>query len=146
MRKLVFSLLMITLVSVQADPPRTLLKAPPRIGSREFKELVLTGSVTVDGGKLGPGGPTSPHYTIRPGRFVPVSEDEDYIYCQAQGGFAEGMGQPGGLRLHKTFPDVVDGYLGNANYPKMELHQYLRLDPAAVRKIRVQYAKTATNG
>jgi hypothetical protein len=137
---------MIALVRVQADPPRTLLKTPPRIGGREFKELVLTGSVTLDGGKLGPGGPTTPQYTIRPGRFVPVSEDESYIYCQAQGGFAEGMGQPGGLRLNKTYPDVVDGYLGNANYPKMQLHLYLRLDPAAVRKIRVQYVKAGTKG
>ena len=130
-------------VSVNAEPPRTKLKNPPQIGGRVVKELVLAKSVYMGpGGPVGHGGPTFPgDYIIRPNRFVPVSEDPDFVYYQAQGGFTEGTSGQGGLRVSKTYPDKVYAYFGDARYPNIELSSWQTLLPGDVRKIRVHYAR-----
>src|SRR5437870_1422548 len=60
--------------AAKAEPPRTALKAPPRIGGREVKDLVLTAPVNM-GTPLPPGLPVVRIFTVKPNRFVPVSED-----------------------------------------------------------------------
>lgn len=157
-RLLVGIVLLLITASGKAEPPRTELKTPPRINGRVVKDLLLSDSVFMGGGpgadprlagrggaSKAPGGPTFPgNYMIKPNRFVPVSEDPYYVYYQADGSFREGSGQPGGLRLSKTYPDQVYAYFGDARYPKIKLSCWQPLLPGDVRKIRVRYADEAT--
>ena len=136
---LLFIVLAVSITSAKAEPPRTALKAPPRIGGREVKELVLTAPVNM-GSPLPPGLPTVRIFTIKPGRFVPVSENPSDVYYQAEGGFAEGTGEPGGLRVSKIYPDKVCAYWGNGRYLKIKLSSYDCMPPGDVRKIRVRFA------
>ncbi len=102
---LLLSILLIGVASsASADPPRGPLKTSPRIGGREVKELVLTAPVQM-GEPLPPGLPTVRTYTISPNRFAPVSEDVNAVYYQADGTFAEGNHDTGGLRVSKAYPD-----------------------------------------
>jgi hypothetical protein len=118
------------------------LKTPPRISGRVVKELMLATSVYMgSGGPSVPGGPTMPgNYAIRANRFIPVSEDPDYVYYQANGSFAEGGSAQGGLRMSKIYPDQVFAYFGDGRYPKIKLNCWQPLLPGDVRKIRVRYA------
>ncbi|MDQ6911412.1 MAG: hypothetical protein M3128_00870 [Verrucomicrobiota bacterium] len=125
---------------VNAEEPRTLLKAPPRINGREVKELILTAPVSF-GGSLGRGMPIIRNYTVKPGRFVPVSENEWYVHYQAAGALSEGNGEPGGLAMDKKYPDRILTYWGDAHYPKIKLMSYDVFSPADARKIRVHYVK-----
>lgn len=131
--------LLLAAARVHAQNP-TLLKTPPRIGGRAVKELVLTAPVRF-GGSLGPGMPTIRNYTVKAGTFLPVSEDQWSVYYQAKGALSEGNGEPGGLRVNKTYPDRVSTYWGDAHYPKMKLTSYDVFTPADARKIRVHYAR-----
>lgn len=136
---LLLGALLLTAVTVQSEPPRTALKSPPQIAGRGVKELVLTAPVRL-GAPLGPGMPTVRVYTVRPNRFVPVSEDDWYVYYQADGALAEGSGQTGGLCVSKKYPDRVATYWGNARYLKIKVSGgYDVLSPADVKKIRVRY-------
>lgn len=129
--------------SAGAEPPRTALKAAPRIGGREVRELVLTAPVNM-GAPLPPGLPTVRIFTIKPNRFVPVSEDPSDVYYQAEGSLAEGSGEPGGLRVSKIYPDKVCAYWGNGYYLKIKLSSYDCMLPGDVRKIRVRFAQART--
>lgn len=126
--------------SAKSETPRTLLKAPPRINGREVKELILTAPVRF-GGSLGRGMPTIRNYTVKPGRFVPVSEDEWYVHYQAAGALSEGNGEPGGLAMDKKYPDRILTYWGDAHYPNIKLMSYDVFSPADARKVRVHYAR-----
>ena len=132
------------LASAKAEPPRTALKAPPRIGGREVKELVLTAPVNM-GTPLPPGLPTVRIFTIKPNRFLPVSEDPSDVFYQAEGSFAEGSGEPGGLRVSKVYPDKVCAYWGNGYYLKIKLSSYDCMLPGDVRKIRVRFVQSKRN-
>ena len=143
MKKLLaISALAILALPLRAEEPRTELKSPPTIAGRVVTELVLTSSVWMGaGGPLVPGGPTVPgNYAIRANRFVPVSEDSQHVYYQAEGSFMEGNGQPGGLRVSKKYPDAVYAYFGEGRFPKIKLSCWQPLAPGDVRKIRVHYA------
>ena len=79
--------------------------------------------------------PTVRVYTVKPNRFVPVSEDEFYVYHQTDGALAEGNGETGGLSLSKTYPDRVATYWGNARYLKIKLNGgYDVFSPVDVKK------------
>lgn len=141
LRSLLMAVLLLTGIAfADAEDPPTLLKAAPRMGGREVKELILTAPVRF-GGSLGPGMPTMRTYTVKPGRFLPVSEDQWGVYYQAEGALSEGNGQAGGLCVNKTYPDRVSTYWGDAHYPKIKLVSYDVFTPADARKIRVHYVK-----
>jgi hypothetical protein len=89
------------------------------------------------GTPLPPGLPTVRIFTIKPNRFVPVSENPSDVYYQAEGAFAEGTGEPGGFRVSKIYPDKVCAYWGNGRYLKIKLSSYDCMLPGDVRKIRV---------
>lgn len=138
---LIVGAIVVLAISLRAEEPRTALKAPPRIGGRVVKELSLTARVWMGGGPVAPGGPIFPgNYMIKANRFVPVSEDPNFVYYQAEGNFREGSGEPGGLRMSKTYPDQVYAYFGDGHYPKIKLSSWQTLLPGDVRKIRVHYA------
>lgn len=130
-----------SVASVKAEPPRTALKALPRIDGREVRELVLTAPVNM-GTPLPAGLPTVRIFTIKPNRFVPVSENPSDVYYQAEGALAEGTGEAGGLRVSKIYPDKVCAYWGNGRYLKIKLSSYDCMLPGDVRKIRVRFAQS----
>jgi hypothetical protein len=103
------------------------------------RELVVTAAIRV-GHPLGPGGPTVPQFTIAPGRFLPVSQDQESVYFQAVGTFAQGLSERGGLRVTKGVPRYVFVYEGDATYIKMPLDAGDVLSPADVQKLRVVFA------
>lgn len=143
-RSLLISIVLAAAIaSAKAEPPRTALKAPPRISGREVKELVLAAPVNM-GTPLPPGLPTVRIFTVKPNRFVPVSEDPSSVYYQAEGAFAEGTGEPGGLRVSKIYPDKVCAYWGNGRYLKIKLDWYDCMLPRDLRKIRVRFAQSRT--
>ncbi len=70
---------------------------------------------------------------------MPVSEDPGHVFYQADGTFAEGNSQTGGLRVAKEHPDQVFVYWGNARYPKIKLTCYDRLTPDVLQKLRIRF-------
>jgi hypothetical protein len=133
----------VLLASAKAEPPRTSLKAPPKIGAREVKELVLTAPVHI-GKPLPPGLPTVPLFTIKPNRFIPVSENSWEVHYQGEGGLAAGGGQPGGLSVDKIYPDRVCAYFGDGRHLRIKLHTQGCLLPGDVRKIRIRFVESKT--
>lgn len=129
--------------SANAEPPRTKLKGPPTIGGREVKELVLTKPVDM-GTPLAPGLPTVRVFTIKPNRFLPVSEDPHDVFYQAEGVLAAGGFEPGGLRVNKTYPDRVCAYWGDGRHLNIKLSSYDCLLRGDVRKIRIRFAQAKT--
>lgn len=127
----------------RADSPRTKAQLPAQVGDRMVRELVVTAPIHV-GHPLGPGAPTVPQFSIAPGRFLPVSQDQESVYFQAVGTFAQGSSDRGGLRVTKGVPRYVFVYQGDATYQKMPLLGGDVLSTADIQKIRVVFADSKT--
>jgi hypothetical protein len=135
---IISSLLSLGVNAAHAESPVADLKSPLMIRGREVTGLIVTAPITV--GSALPGGlPTSPVYTVRPNRLVPVREDRTGVYFQADSAFAESGAGAGGLCVSRTSVDEIYAYRGNGRYPKIYLPFIGRVQPADLSKVRIEF-------
>jgi len=129
----VITLLVLTGLTTDAGPARTVVKGTPKVGGgQEVERFVLMQTIHIDHPNMRRA--DAMEYWMLPGQFIPVSEDAEGVYYQATSGFRifrGSMGQKvvhGGLYVSKTRKDRILAYVGNAK----ELGQGLEIDPIAL--------------
>lgn len=117
---IVSACLVVAAAEIAAGPARMPLKGTPLIAGKEVPRFVLVAPIDIRH--------SAPGLTkldlldrvqgrVRPGQFIPVSEDAKGIYYQAANGIqplGSTSARPGGLYVSKTRAERVFAYMGDA--------------------------------
>lgn len=122
-------LLVVFCISLFADPVCRPINDTPKILGREIERFVLLRPIDID--RTGPGMTRGDEMLrmrcrVLPGQFIPVSEDDAWVYYQAGSGLQRIFSRtasPGGIMVSKTKPDVIFVYLGNARAAREPLER-----------------------
>lgn len=101
----------------KADLPRTPVKDTPHLFGRDVERLVLKAPILAD--RSQPGLPFASTIMVRipPDIFIPVAEDKEGVFYQAESGFRKIRGNyivPGGLYVSKLRDKEIWLYQGDA--------------------------------